>query len=170
MSGQTGVQAQAADKPTLTPTATGVLQRQCSCGQHTSAGGECEECKKKRGGLPQRAATTPSPVHDVPPIVHEVLRSPGQPLDSLTRAFMEPRFGHDFSSVQAHDVNAANVPARLAVNAGRDAFEQEADAVAERLADMSVPLTHDRFDFGGVRIHADAPGNRQAPIVSHRLV
>jgi hypothetical protein len=39
---------------------------------------------------------------EVPPIVHEVLRSPGQPLDAATRAFMEPRFGHDFSRVRVH--------------------------------------------------------------------
>lgn len=38
----------------------------------------------------------------VPPIVHEVLRSPGQPLDASARAFMEPRFGHDFSQVRVH--------------------------------------------------------------------
>src|SRR5947208_783488 len=40
--------------------------------------------------------------HDsaVPKIVHVVLRSPGQPLDPATRAFMEPRFGHEFSGVR----------------------------------------------------------------------
>lgn len=37
-----------------------------------------------------------------PPLIHEVLRSPGQPLDAKTRAFMEPRFGHDFSKVRIH--------------------------------------------------------------------
>jgi Domain of unknown function (DUF4157) len=37
-----------------------------------------------------------------PPIVHEALSSPGQPLDSATRAFMEPRFGRDFSQVRVH--------------------------------------------------------------------
>src|SRR6478752_1439777 len=37
---------------------------------------------------------------EAPPIVHEVLRSPGQPLDGATRSFMEPRFGHDFSNVR----------------------------------------------------------------------
>jgi hypothetical protein len=43
-----------------------------------------------------------------PPVVHGVLRSPGQPLDGATRAFMEPRFGYDFSSVRVHtDANAA---------------------------------------------------------------
>lgn len=38
----------------------------------------------------------------VPPIVHEVLRSPGEMLDTETRAFFEPRFGHDFSRVRVH--------------------------------------------------------------------
>ncbi|MEW5959506.1 MAG: DUF4157 domain-containing protein, partial [Chloroflexota bacterium] len=44
----------------------------------------------------------------VPPVVHEVLRSPGRPLDPATREFMEPRFGHDFSRVRVHtDAKAA---------------------------------------------------------------
>jgi uncharacterized protein DUF4157 len=60
----------------------------------------------------------------VPPIVREVLRSPGQPLDAQTRAFMEPRFGHDFSQVQVHAEEKASESA-TAVNAraytvGRD--------------------------------------------------
>lgn len=56
----------------------------------------------------QRAAINEAPVTDVPPIVHEVLRSPGQPLDAETRAFFEPRFRHDFSSVRVHtDAKAA---------------------------------------------------------------
>jgi hypothetical protein len=38
----------------------------------------------------------------VPGIVHQVLGSAGQPLDPQTRAFMEPRFGHDFSKVRVH--------------------------------------------------------------------
>ena len=47
-----------------------------------------------------------------PPIVHEVLRSPGQPLDPVTRAFMEPRFGHDFSRVRVHSGAVAEQSAR----------------------------------------------------------
>ena len=44
----------------------------------------------------------------VPPIVPEALRSPSQPLEPSTRAFFEPRFGHDFSRVRVHtDVKAA---------------------------------------------------------------
>ena len=39
---------------------------------------------------------------EAPPIVEEVLCSPGHPLDAQTRAFMEPRFGYDFSGVRVH--------------------------------------------------------------------
>ena len=45
---------------------------------------------------------------EVPPIVHEVLNSPGQPLHPETRTFMESRFKHDFSQVRVHtDARAA---------------------------------------------------------------
>jgi DNA/RNA endonuclease G (NUC1) len=51
-----------------------------------------------------------------PPIVNEVLNSPGQPLDAGTRAYFEPRFGHDFSKVRVHTDARAAESAR-AVNA-----------------------------------------------------
>ena len=75
-------------------------------------------------GVLQRAAVNEAPVHDVPPIVHEVLNSPGQPLDTETRAFFEPRFGHDFSQVRVHTDARAAESARmvnaLAYTAGQD--------------------------------------------------
>lgn len=71
----------------------------------------------------RRAANGLGPT-DVPPIVHEVLRSPGQPLDAKTRAFMEPRFGHDFSGVRVHTdakaVGSARAVNALAYTVGRD--------------------------------------------------
>jgi hypothetical protein len=64
----------------------------------------------------QRAAIDASPVSDPPTSVHDVLRSPGQPLDASTRAFLEPRFGHDLSQVPVHsDAQAAG--SAQAVNA-----------------------------------------------------
>src|SRR6266516_6868887 len=51
-----------------------------------------------------------------PPIVHDVLHSPGQPLDQATRTFMEPRFGHDFSKVRVH-TDARATESAHAVNA-----------------------------------------------------
>jgi hypothetical protein len=37
-----------------------------------------------------------------PPLVHDVLRQPGQPLERGARAAMESRFGRDFSAVRVH--------------------------------------------------------------------
>jgi len=85
-----------------------ILRRKCACGASLNAGGECAECEKKRL---QRSAADHAPEF-APPIVHDVLRSPGQPLDSATRAFMEPRFGHDFSRVRLHSDPRANESAR----------------------------------------------------------
>ncbi len=45
---------------------------------------------------------------EAPPLVGEVVQSAGQPLEPAARAFMEPRFGHDFSRVRIHsDAHAA---------------------------------------------------------------
>ena len=93
------------------------IQRKCAFGHHTVAGGKCAECQKTReGGMLQRAAASNATVGEVPPIVRDVLRSPGQPLDAATRAWMEPRFGHDFSGVRVHTGTQAAESTR-AVNA-----------------------------------------------------
>lgn len=47
-----------------------------------------------------------------PPIVHDALAGPSQPLAVATRAFMEPRFGHDFGGVRVHSDAAAAESAR----------------------------------------------------------
>jgi len=109
MNAQLQTQTKVVPQSSFTLAQAGVLQRQCACGQHTVAGGECEACRQRREGLTQQA-------YAVPPIVHTVLSSPGQSLDTNTRAFMEPRFGHDFSQVRVHtDARAAE--SAWAVNA-----------------------------------------------------
>ena len=55
---------------------------------------EEEGIVQMKQGSPTRA-TGSQP--GVPPTVHEVLSSPGLSLDPATRAYMEPRIGHDFS-------------------------------------------------------------------------
>lgn len=55
----------------------------------------------------QRTASGPG-VAEAPPIVHDVLRTSGRPLDAAARAFLEPRLGHDFGHVRVHaDAQAA---------------------------------------------------------------
>jgi len=49
-----------------------------------------------------------------PPVVGEVLRTPGQPLDLATRVLMESRLGHQFSRVRVHTDERAAAAARFA--------------------------------------------------------
>jgi hypothetical protein len=65
---------------------------------------------------PQQDSGGRSGPTEVPSVVHEALASSGQPLDAETRAFMEPRFGHDFSRVRVHTNSRSGESAR-AVNA-----------------------------------------------------
>ncbi len=94
-----------------TLTANSILQRSSN-----------KRCEMKKTAL-QRSAAGPA-AERVPPIVHEVLRSPGRPLDPAARTFIEPRFGHDFSKVQVHTDPKAAESARsvsaLAYTVGND--------------------------------------------------
>lgn len=78
-------------KPATFTPVSGILQRQCACGNHTSEGGECEACRKKRG---QRHATTYTLPEFAPPIAC---------------AFTKPRFGHDFSQVKVQGTHLREV-------------------------------------------------------------
>jgi hypothetical protein len=50
---------------------------------------------------------------EIPSILHEVLRSPGSPLDSQTRLFMESRLGNDFRQVRVHKDSQAIASAQM---------------------------------------------------------
>jgi hypothetical protein len=105
---------------------------------------------------------------EVPPIVHEVLHSPGQPLEPATRAFMESRFGHDFGQVRVHTEARAGESAK-AVNAraytlGQDiAFGvgQYAPGTRERERLLAHELTHvvqQRSATARGKLHSNTPG------------
>lgn len=75
-----------------------LVQRKCACG------GTCERCREEEQRVQRKAASSNSSesVEAAPSAVREVLDSPGAPLDSATRAGMEPLFGRDFSGVRVH--------------------------------------------------------------------
>ena len=87
-------------------------QRQCGCGD------TCSKCREGDAGHPhftvRRAPGTfaASSGVEVPSSVQRVLRAPGQALDGSIRAFMEPRFGRDFSRIQVHADDLAVESAR----------------------------------------------------------
>jgi hypothetical protein len=97
----------------------------------------------------QRKASSEASSAELPEIVDDVLSTSGQPLDSSTRATMEPRFNRDFGDVRVHtDSNAAQ--SARAVNAhaytvgqdvvfGSGQYQPETEAGAHLLAHE---LTH----------------------------
>ena len=97
----------------------GVLQRQCSCGNHTIAGGECVECKKSKQKIFRKANH-----HHSTSTNFRLPGSSGQPLEKPLQQFMELRFKHDFSRVRLHTDQEAAASARsigaLAYTIGQD--------------------------------------------------
>jgi hypothetical protein len=85
----------------------------CACGAPLVDGRECQQCRNQRRGGPPTAPRT----------VHEVLRSPGRPLQPSTRQFFEQRFGDDFSDVRVHTddraIRSATGVGALAYTVGR---------------------------------------------------
>lgn len=79
------------------PSAT--VQRKCA---------HCEE-EEKMQRKEQEEATGAG---EAPAIVHDVTRSGGQPLDSGTRSFFEPRLGYDLGQVRVHTDSQAAESAR----------------------------------------------------------
>jgi hypothetical protein len=111
------------------PPASGVPQV-----SHKSAvcdDGEAKMLQPKPVG-PYRAATG-----ETPPIAHDVLRSPGEPLDAGTRAEMEARFQYNFAHMRVH-ANAQAAASAQALNACAYTFGQRIVFGPNRYAPSTV--------------------------------
>jgi hypothetical protein len=122
--------------PSLAPR-TNLLQHKCACGGTPGLDGECVECRRKRLTR-QRHPSAPADRTEAPPIVHDVLRSSGWPQDASTRALTEATFGHNFGEVLAYPKGVPKDQTRLTVNVPGDAYEQEADRVADQVMRVSA--------------------------------
>ena len=106
----------AQNSSSFSPTRSGFLQRKCAYGGTPGLDGECTECRRRRllglqRSLQQGLGSSSEP-SEAPTVVYDVLASPGQPLDSAARVFMESRFGNDFSQVRVHSGAIAEQSAR----------------------------------------------------------
>jgi len=180
MSGQFLSRASAKPQASFSPVCGSRLQRKCACGGHTSGSGDCEECGKNRmvkelfqGSSLQRRASNPSSPNMAPLIVHDVLGSPGQPLDTATQKFFEPRFGHDFSHVRVHTDGRAAESARavnaLAYTVGHNVVfgaGRYSPSTSDGRGLLAHELTHvvqqgNSTSGGTRRLSLDSPGNEQ---------
>jgi hypothetical protein len=98
---------------------------------------------------------------EAPATVQETLRSPGQPLDATTRAFMEPRFGYDFSRVRVHTGSEAAQSAKAigarAYTAGSDVVFAGGHSAASDTNLLAHELAH--------VVQQTGANTRQAPTV-----
>src|SRR5512136_3477608 len=99
MTASAPVQTQTIAKPTVTPVASGMLQR---------------------------AAINNAPIS-------EVMRLPGQLLDTEMCRIAEPPFAHDFSRVQVHSIIRKQIQYKLTVGRPGDEYEQEAERIADQV-------------------------------------
>jgi hypothetical protein len=139
------------------PVSSAVLSRKCDCGNHTSGEmcAECAEEKRKRARVSRfadRYAPALSPADgggssQVPPIVHSVLRESGQRMPPHLRAYMEPRFGADFSDVRLHTDGTA--------------------ALSSRAVGASAYTVGSHIVFGANGYQPESPGGRR--LLAHEL-
>lgn len=90
------------------------LQRACACGGTCSGcqGEQAEQAHEQEQLQMKRVDTSSKGQGEAPSSINSALASPGQPLDAETLAFMQPRFGHDFSSVRVHSGTLAEQSAQ----------------------------------------------------------
>jgi len=105
--------------------APGALITSASQETQTPAGTyPCRECGGERRTIPRKGSVPSSSVTSLPPMVLDVLNTPGQPLDPSSRAFFEPRLGMSLHNVRIHADRKAGEASRAmdaqAYTVGRD--------------------------------------------------
>ncbi len=154
-------------KPTATPSASGLLQRKCACGNHTMAGNECAECgKTKRFGLQTKLKVNePGDIYEreADRIADQVMATPADPTVSGAPPRIQRFAGQ--ATGQA-DTAPASVDRVLASPGHRldPALQQ----------DMGQRFGH---DFSRVQVHSGAAAeqsarevNANAYTVGHNIV
>ena len=142
------------------------LQRACSCGGEGSKW-RTKQAGQKHGGLQtKRVESGDFGETSAPSNVDEVSGSSGRSLDAATRAFMEPRFGYDFSKVRIHTNDGAAESAQavnaLAYTVGNNIFfrvGQYAPSSSDGQELLAHELAHVVQQDGGQTSH-DGDGGR----------
>jgi hypothetical protein len=155
------------------------LQLQRACGEYPKC--QMEQSGQELQRLQVDSSDSGPTV--VPPSVYEVLRSAGQPLNAATRAFMEPRFGHDFSAVRVHtdakaaesarDLNASAYTVGSNIVFGAAQFLPETQTGRQLLSHELIHVVQQRRSPVPVAPGVSVPGDfheRQAEAVADALM
>ncbi len=174
-------QVKARTTPPFTAAPTRMLQRKCACGQHTIAGGQCDECRKK-GQVLQRHPSIQSVPSTTQSAAHDEQGMPDHISAPHSMYSVESHFGHDFSQVQVHtDAQPKNTPCATCtsqVEKGRQSSSQvrstSLNEIGEKLSNTSQQLdgrTRSHMenlfgvDFSGVRVHVNQEAQLAAEVL-----
>ena len=154
-------------RPSLLPLRGGLSQQRSTLSpeqsQRSAATSHRSSLKLSRSLL-RRSAAGEHVTSAMPPVVDEVLRSPGQPLDATTRRFMETRIGGDFTQVPVRRETSSAV-----LGEAGGLHEEEADRTARRVVHgtpaNSRPMP---LDFNRVRVHVDEKAAQSAQALRAR--
>ncbi|MCA1634196.1 MAG: DUF4157 domain-containing protein [Acidobacteria bacterium] len=174
---------------------SGALQRECACGGSCSACSAAHDEEQHHKDEQRRldeaaeghnAQAAPASPAVAPPIIHEVLRSAGEPLGESVRADMEQSFGVDFGNVRVHTgsraAESANAVGALAYTVGQDVVFANGQYAPETQHGRSIlahELTHtlqQRAGYSGpapdaIEIgEADSPAEAEADRVADTVV
>ena len=163
----------------MAPSGGALVQRKCACEDGPNL---CPECARRKNSRPASDPVVSRAV-GLPPVVHEVVSSPGHPLEPGERAKMEDRFGRDFDAVRihtgpdaarsaealnahaftvGHDIVFANGAYRPHEQEGRRLLAHELTHVVQQGGAASGP--------GLELAPSDGAGEREADSVSARVV
>jgi hypothetical protein len=181
--------AQTQQQAQTSPAHTGrILQRKCACGQHTMAGGECQECGKKRNGIQRETINQSANGAGV-----SLLGIPVMQRKLMVGASNDPleqeadRVADQVLAAPAHSV-VSGTPPHIQRYAGQatESTETAPASVDRVLANPGKPLEpalrqdmEQRFgyDFSRVRVRSDAVAaqsardvNAHAYTVGHDIV
>jgi hypothetical protein len=129
----------------------GLLQRKCACGDHRHAGGECEECSRKRFGLqPKLKVSEPGDIYEreADRVANQVMTSPGRSAvtdapQRIQRVATQANGGRNSTHASAKQVLSG--PARPLEPALRGDMEQRFG-----------------YDFSRVRVHFGGAAEQSA--------
>ena len=135
--------------------------------------------RKTQSLQPKLTGTPKTNNSEAPRVVHEVIRTPGKPLDPVSKAFFEPRFGYDFSCVRIHTDAIAAASARAVGALGYTLGEHivfaeghapESGRNRQLLAhELSHIIQQDRAAAPGVLARMPDPQNRFSPLTPEEL-
>lgn len=147
--------AKQAKTASFLPLAQGILQRQCACGKHTIAGGQCAECAKNKSGIQRKltiGASNDPLEREADRVADQVLAAPTNTAVSDSPLRIQRRAGQATAGTETAPVSVD----RVLAGSGRP---------------MEPALRHDmeqRFghDFSRVRVHSGAAAEQSAREVS----